>query len=117
MQVLDSVLIIVPMHTCPMAFLSRNAEPAASPSVPPKPPFEARGVDTIMKLRKVMACGGDTEVTPSISTSLPEGVGADKDANMSIQDRLEGQRPKDIKAWLDFRVSFLHDRVALLVCR
>lgn len=87
-----------------MMFWSRDTDPAATPSVPPKPPFEARGVDTIMNLRKAMPCGGDAGATHSIPTSLPDGAGAEEDT-MSIQERFEGQRPKDIKAWLDFRVS------------
>lgn len=96
-------------------FWSRDIDPAATPSVLPKPPFEARGVDTIMKLRKTMPCGGDAEVASSIPTSPLEEAGAEADTVMSIHDRLEGQRPKDIKAWLDFRVSWLLDRVALLL--
>lgn len=91
----------------PVAFWGRDTDPAATPSVPPKPPFEARGVDTIMKLRKAMThSSGDAEVTPAIHASLPEEVSTKADT-MSIRDRLEGQRPKDIKAWLDFRVSWL----------
>eukprot|EP00752_Nemacystus_decipiens_P002127 g2029.t1 len=83
----------------------RDTDPAATPSVLPKPPFEARGVDNIMKLRQIIPCGGDAGVTPSNSTSRPEGAAAEEETTKSIQDRLEGQRPKDIKAWLDFRVQ------------
>lgn len=97
----------------PIMFWSRDTDPAATPSVLPKPPSEARGVDNIMKLRKVMPGSGDAEVTPSIATSPRERAGAGPDAPMSIQDRLEGQRPKDIKAWLDFRVSWVRDSVLL----
>lgn len=99
----------------PVIFWSRDIDPAATPSVLPKPPFEARGVDSIMKLRKTMPGGGDAEVTNSNSTSRAEGVEAEAETTKSIQDRLEGQRPKDIKAWLDFRVSWLRNRVAQLV--
>lgn len=93
----------------PMMFWSRDTDPAATPSVRPKPPFEARGVDNIMKLRKVMPSGGDAQVNPSNSTSHPEGKGegAEAETTKSIQDSLEGQKPKDVKAWLDFRVSWL----------
>lgn len=89
-----------------MTFPSRDTDPVATPSVPPKPPLEARGVDAIMQLRKAMSYGADAKVTASIPTSLPEGAGAVPETTTSIQDRLEGQRPKDIKAWLDFRVSW-----------
>eukprot|EP00903_Cladosiphon_okamuranus_P012984 g12116.t2 len=97
----------------------RDTDPAATPAVLPKPPFEARGVDAIMKLRKTAPCGGDAQVeaaqveaaqveaATSIPTLPPERARTEADTILSIHDRLQGQRPKDIKAWLDFRVQIV----------
>lgn len=66
---------------------------------PPIPPFEARGVDDIMRLRD----RGDAGV--KVSTSDKNGS-VEVAPGMPIQDSLQGQRPKSLKAWMDFRVSF-----------
>lgn len=90
----------------PMTFWRRETDTSATPTVLPKPPFEARAVEEIMKLRRAGPGAVDTHGSCStmVSSSLCEDTGR---TTVSIEDRLEGQQPYDIKAWLDFRVSWV----------
>lgn len=116
---LDFVFLASPTawHSCSVAFWRREPDSTATSSVIPKPPFEARGVDDIMKLRKV--CRAAAETTPSTTTtspSPPEVAAPAPGASFSIQDKLEGLRPNSIRSWLEFRVSWLPG-CYLLLCR
>lgn len=116
---LDFVFLASPTawHSCSVAFWRREPDSTATSSVIPKPPFEARGVDDIMKLRKV--CRAAAETTPSTTTtspSPPEVAAPAPGASFSIQDKLEGLRPNSIRSWLEFRVSWLRG-CYLLLCR
>lgn len=75
----------------------------------PKPPLEARAVEDMMKLRRQSPGGADATRSSLKSPPLPTeeaGVATAAPATtMSIQDRLEGQRPRAVAAWLQFRVA------------
>lgn len=76
--------------------------PEETPSIPPKPPippFEARGVNDIMRVRDREGAG------VQVSTSDKNGS-VEVAPELSIQDKLQGQRPKALKAWMDYRVNF-----------
>ncbi|CAB1111111.1 unnamed protein product [Ectocarpus sp. CCAP 1310/34] len=87
----------------------RERDPAAEPPAMPKPPLEARAVEDIVKLRRQSPGGADATRSSLTSPPLPTeeaGVSAGAPATtMSIQDRLEGQRPRAVAAWLRFRVQ------------
>ncbi|CAM9131465.1 unnamed protein product, partial [Ectocarpus sp. 13 AM-2016] len=97
----------------------RERDPAAEPPAMPKPPLEARAVEDIMKIRRQIPDGADATRSSLASPPSPTeeaGVAAGAPATtMSIKDRLEGQRPRAVAAWLQFRVQIAtvehHDRV------
>ena len=93
----------------PTTFWRRETDSALKPSVLPKPPFEARGVDEIMKLKKVCSAAAEISSTTATSPPPPDVPGTDA-TSVSIQDKLEGLRPNCIRAWLEFRVSWLRGR-------
>lgn len=95
------------LRTCMQIMLwSRETDTSATPTILPKPPFEARAVEEIMKLRRAGPGVADAHTTYSTtaSASLSEDAAG---VAVSIEDRLEGQQPNKIKAWLGFRVSWV----------
>ena len=93
-------------------FMCREAadgrgDSSPAPSKPPVVPLEARRVDNIMKQRCAGA-GGDTALPPV--PAKPKGKLRAKGEGgaappLSIEEKLEGQRPNELKAWIDFRVG------------
>lgn len=86
-------------------------DPRKESHVPPKravAPFEAREVDKVMVLRQLG--DGNTNGVSAVAPT-PKGNSHTKDAAAakaitSVQDILETQRPKDLKAWIHYRVRF-----------
>lgn len=75
----------------------------------PAVPLEARDVEDIMRTRNKQAGDATTE-TCIVSTSDGDhthkrGAASAAAPEMSIQDRLAGQRPEAIKEWIEFRVG------------
>lgn len=66
---------------------------------PPIAPFEARGVDGIMRSRD------SSEATELKASKKGNNGSVEAAPEESLHDRLQAHRPKALKAWMDFRVS------------
>lgn len=94
-----SCLSLNQYSTCPTPHRDVAGHGVNSSSFPKAPiaPFEARGVDAIMRQRRAPTTEGND--------AMPEERGfREGGSGMLVHERLEGQRPKDLKAWLEYRV-------------